>query len=110
VFDAIAERSKALIGAHSTVVVRYVHGMIELAAFTPVNPEADAVLQTFFPRLPTADDLQTEKVLRGEIAQISDAGSELRGNVMHDVARARGCAAGFWCRSRMRPASLGGSA
>ena len=90
VFDAIAERSKALIGAHSTVVVRYVHGMIELAAFTPVNPEADAVLQTFFPRPPTADDLQTEKVLRGEIAQISDAGSELRGNVMHDVARARG--------------------
>jgi GAF domain-containing protein len=90
VFDAITERSKALIGAHSTVVVRYVGGIIELAAFTPVNPEADAVLKAVFPRPPTAGDPQTQKVLRGEIAQISDAESELQGNVMQDAARARG--------------------
>jgi PAS domain S-box-containing protein len=92
VFDAIAERSKALIGAHSTVVVRYVEGMIELAAFTPVSPEADAVLQAMFgvPRPPTAGDPQTEQVLRGEIARITDAESELLLPLWKDVARARG--------------------
>ncbi len=87
VFDAIAERSKALIGAHSTTVVRYIGGMIELAAFTPVSPDADAALLTLFPRRPTAEH---DVVLRGEIARIHDAESELRGNVMLDAARARG--------------------
>jgi signal transduction histidine kinase len=87
VFDAIAERSKALIGAHSTTVVRYIGGMIELAAFTPVSPDADAALLTLFPRRPTAEH---DVVLRGEIARIHDAESELQGNVMLDTARARG--------------------
>jgi len=87
VFDAIAERSKALIGAHSTTVVRYVGGMIELAAFTPVSPDADAALLTLFPRRPTAEH---DVVLRGEIARIHDAEAELQGNVMLDAARARG--------------------
>jgi GAF domain-containing protein len=87
VFDAIAERSKALIGAHSTTVVRYIGGMIELAAFTPVSPDADAALLGLFPRHPTAEH---DVVLRGEIARIHDAESELQGNVMLDAARARG--------------------
>ena len=92
VFDAIAERSKALIGAHSTVVVRYVEGMIELAAFTPVSPEADAAIRAMFgvPRPPTTGDPQTEQVLRGEIARIFDAESELQSNAMLGAARARG--------------------
>ena len=87
VFDTIAERSKALIGAHSTTVVRYIGGMIELAAFTLVSPDADAALLTLFPRRPTAEH---DVVLRGEIARIHDAESELQGNVMLDAARARG--------------------
>jgi two-component system, NtrC family, sensor kinase len=92
VFDAIAERSKALIGAHSTVVVRYINGMIHLAAFTPVSPEADAAIRAMFdtPRPPVAGDPQTERVLRGEIARITDAEAELQGKVMLDAARARG--------------------
>jgi signal transduction histidine kinase len=90
VYDAIAERSKALIDAHSTVVVRYIDGMIQLASFTPVSPEADATVRKMFPRRPTTDDPQTEQILRGEIAQITDAESEILPPVMRDAARARG--------------------
>jgi GAF domain-containing protein len=90
VFDTIAERSKALIGAHSTTVVRYIGGMMELASFTPVSPEADAVLRAMFPMQPTAGDPQIEQILRGEIARIADAESELQNLAMRDMARARG--------------------
>jgi two-component system, NtrC family, sensor kinase len=90
VFDAIAERSKALIGAHSTVVVRYIDGMIQLASFTPVSPEADATVRKMFPRRPTAGD-PPEQILRGEIAQITDAESDSEiSPMMRDAARARG--------------------
>ena len=71
VFDAIAERSKELIGGHSTTVIRYVGDMIQLGSFTPTNPEADAVLRALFPR-PIADDAQTQGTRLGEIAQIVD--------------------------------------
>src|SRR5204862_6429459 len=45
VFDAIAERSKKLVGGHSTTVFRFIGDTIELAAFTRVSEEADATLQ-----------------------------------------------------------------
>src|SRR5215469_13005468 len=90
VYDAIAERSKALIGAHSAVVVRYVDGMIQLGSFTPVSPEADAAVRKMFPRRPTTGDPQTEQILRGEIAQITDAESEILSPAMRDASRARG--------------------
>ena len=87
VFDAIAERSKALIGAHATTVVRFIDGMIRLEAYTPVSPEADAALLALFPRKPT---IEHEVVIGGEIGRIHDAESELQGSAMLDVARARG--------------------
>jgi PAS domain S-box-containing protein len=87
VFDAIAERSKALIGAHSSTVIRYIDGMIELEAFTPVSPKADAALLAMFPRRPTAEH---EMVLRGEIARIVDAESDIENLEARDMARARG--------------------
>jgi two-component system NtrC family sensor kinase len=90
VFDAIAERSKALIGAHSTIVVRLVDGVMELAGFTPVNPQADAVLQSLFPRLPEDSDPQIAQILRGEIAEITDAEADHRTSTIRDAARARG--------------------
>src|SRR5437763_9880877 len=49
VFEAIATSSNRLIGGHSTTVVRLIGDMAELAAFTPVSPEADAALQAMFP-------------------------------------------------------------
>jgi len=91
VFDAIAERSKALIGAHSTTVVRYVDGMIQLASFTPISPEADATLRAMFPRPPEAGNPRVQQVLRGEIARITDAESEIEVQALRDAARARGC-------------------
>jgi signal transduction histidine kinase len=87
VFDAIAERSKALIGAHSTTVVRYIDGMIELAAFTPVSPEADAALRAMFPMQPHP---QFADVTSGEIAQVADAERDVQNVAVRDVARARG--------------------
>jgi signal transduction histidine kinase/putative methionine-R-sulfoxide reductase with GAF domain len=91
VFDAIAERSNQLIGAHSTAVVRYIGGMVELASFTRVSPEADAVLQAMFPRRPSFDDeTQFQQVLRGEVARIADAESEFGHPGMKEMARARG--------------------
>ena len=89
VFDAIAERSKELIGGHSTTVIRYVGDMIQLGSFTPTNPEADAVLRALFPR-PIADDAQTQGVGLGEIAQIVDTESESIHPEIRILARARG--------------------
>ncbi len=89
VFGAIAERSKALIGGHSTTVVRYVGGIVELASFTPVSPEADATLLALFPMRPDTEP-QFAPILRGEIALIVDAQSELQNTAMRDSARARG--------------------
>jgi two-component system NtrC family sensor kinase len=90
VFDAIAERSKALIGAHSTTVIRYIDGMMELASFTTVSPQADVALQAMFPMKPIAGDPQTEQILSGKISEIADAESEILSARMKEMARARG--------------------
>jgi signal transduction histidine kinase len=92
VFDIIAERSKELIGAHSTVVVRYIDGMIQLASFTPVSPEADEAVRNMFPRRPFGGegDPHSEQIRRGEVACISDAETELQSSMVRDLARARG--------------------
>ncbi len=51
VFDAIATSANRLIGGLSTAVFRFVDGSSHLAAFTPSNPAADAVLKASFPVL-----------------------------------------------------------
>ena len=76
VFDAIAERSNRLIGGHSTAVYRFVDQTAVLTAFTPVDPEADAVLRSMFPR-PLSGFPQFELVSHGEIKQVADV--EIRG-------------------------------
>src|SRR5690349_12846656 len=90
VFDAIAERSKALIGAHATTVTRYVDGMFELAAFTSVSPEADAVLRRSYPRRPIRGGPAEQIILRGEVAQIVDIEVGPQDPSMRANARARG--------------------
>src|SRR6266536_1631440 len=49
VFDAIAHSANRLIGGFSAAVFRYLDEKIHLAAFTPTDPEGDAVLQSSFP-------------------------------------------------------------
>jgi GAF domain-containing protein len=76
VFEAIAERSNRLVGAHSTAVYRVINEVVELVAFTRVSPEADEVLQPAFPR-PLADYPMFELVRGGEVIQIPDTESAL---------------------------------
>jgi signal transduction histidine kinase/putative methionine-R-sulfoxide reductase with GAF domain len=71
VFDAIAQRSNELIGGHSTAVYRFVEGIVHLAAFTPVNPEADVILQNSFPK-PVSELAPFALVHRGETVHQPD--------------------------------------
>ena len=50
VFEAIVANANRLIGGFSTAVYRFVDGMCHLAAFTPINPAADEMLKSRFPR------------------------------------------------------------
>ena len=88
VFAAIAASSNQLLGGFSTAVFRFIDDMAHLAAFTPTNPAADAVLQSTFPR-GVADFTPFALALRGEVTQIPDieitAEPEIR-----EIARARG--------------------
>jgi len=87
VFQAIADQSNRLVGALSTTVFRLVDGMLDLRAFTPTTPEADAKLQAMFPA-PLSTFSWGEAIAKGEIYRVIDVEQEperLRG-----VARARG--------------------
>jgi two-component system NtrC family sensor kinase len=91
VFEAIAERSKRLVGGHSTAVYRFIENTIYLAAFTRVSPEADDVLQRTFPR-PLADYPFIDLIRGGDVTQIPDTES-YAGAMSADVqkvAHARG--------------------
>jgi signal transduction histidine kinase len=50
VFETIVASCKRLLNARSASVVRLVDGGLQLAAFTPTDPEADAELVRFYPR------------------------------------------------------------
>jgi PAS domain S-box-containing protein len=90
VFEAIAERSNRLIGAHSTAIFRIIGDIAELAAFTSVSPEADAALRASFPRPVTAYPL-FELVRDGQPLEIPDSESELGARAgARDIGRARG--------------------
>ena len=89
VFDAIAERSNELMNGHATTVFRFNGEIAELAAFTSVSPEADAVLRAAFPRpLSTLRDF--EEVSRGKIAETIDAAADTEPETSKNIARARG--------------------
>jgi len=89
VFDAIAERSKELIGGHSTTVFRFVGDMVELVGATSVDAEADAVLRATFP-MPLSRMSSIDRVLRGETAEIVDAMADSEPDSSRQVALARG--------------------
>jgi two-component system, NtrC family, sensor kinase len=71
VFAAIADRSNQLVGGHSTTVFRFNNDQVEIAAFTPISPEADLALQTAFPRS-FAEYPLWELLRTGQITQIED--------------------------------------
>ncbi len=88
VFEAIAASANRLLGGFSTAVSRFIDGMVHLAAFTPVNPTADAALRSTFPA-PTAVLPAFVLAARGEPAQIADT-EALADERLLEIARARG--------------------
>ncbi|MGY4235518.1 two-component system NtrC family sensor kinase [Bradyrhizobium sp. USDA 4449] len=86
VFDAIAANANRLIDGFSTAVLRYIDGAAHLAAFTPVDPEGDRVLQASFP-VPFAQFPAYELTANGDSAQVPDTELE---PATRDIARARG--------------------
>jgi GAF domain-containing protein len=90
VFDAIAHRSNRLVNGLSTAVYRLVGDMVHLMSFTPVNPSADAALQTAFPA-PLSQLRWKEEIDPAEIAVVEDAELEFATRpVAQKLARLRG--------------------
>ena len=90
VFDAIAMRSTQLVGGHSATVSMFVGERVDLGAFTPVSPGADAALKALYPRR-LADYPLFELVRGGEVAQVFDLETESRvPAAAKATARARG--------------------
>ena len=87
VFDAIAARSKRLVNALSTAVHHIVDGVMHLAAFTPISPEADATLQAMFPA-PLSNFSWAESIRRGQIYRVTDTENERE--ELRNLARKRG--------------------
>ncbi len=89
VFDAIAKRSNELMNGHATTVFRFLGETAELAAFTSISPDADAVLRAAFPR-PLSSLRDFDKVSRGQIAETVDATADTEPETDRNIARARG--------------------
>jgi two-component system, NtrC family, sensor kinase len=88
VFEAIATSSKQLLGGFSATVFRFVDGVVNLAAYTPISPTADKVLKVAFPR-PTANLPFFELAKRGEVVQEADSETNPDAG-LRELARARG--------------------
>lgn len=87
VFEAIAERSKSLVDALSTTVFTLADGLMHLQAFSPTNPEADALLQSMFPASLSSFSW-SESILKREIFRVED--TELESTELREIARRRG--------------------
>jgi PAS domain S-box-containing protein len=91
VFDAIAERSNALIGGRSTAVYRLADDKLHLMSLTSISAEADAALKALFPRPLSGAAGFEEAVRTREVYRVTDAERELAGNPNHlAMARLRG--------------------
>ena len=88
VFEAIVANADRLIGGFLTAVYRFVGGMCHLAAFTPVNPAADEILKSRFPR-PIAGIWHFERAQAGETVEIPDTEIQPRLAVDGNSAGAR---------------------
>ncbi len=86
-FDAIAESANRLLGGLTTAVWRFEGKFAHLAAFTSINPEADAALKAFSP-LRIADFAELAPVVDGRVTQQPTI--ETMSPAVHEVARRRG--------------------
>ncbi|WP_246175436.1 GAF domain-containing sensor histidine kinase [Bradyrhizobium paxllaeri] len=89
VFEAIAASAKALLGAFSTTVLRFIGDELHLVAYTPTDPKADEVLQSSFPR-PLAEFPTFALVRNGETIQFPDTEADHVPTANKELARLRG--------------------
>ena len=90
VFEAIAVRANKLVEGYATTVLRVDGDTVDLAAFTPVNKQADAAIRAIFPMRITGHPI-FEATQRGEVTEIHDTESEIYANLpIRNLARARG--------------------
>ena len=72
VFDMIAERAMRLCGALHSGVMRFDGRLLEVAAYTPVNPAFDGALRRTFPMAPGPGTAGARAVLARAVVQIPD--------------------------------------
>jgi signal transduction histidine kinase len=89
VFEAIAERSRRLVGGLSTSVSMIVDDMFHLMALTPISAEADAALKALFPA-PLSMLPSIELILRGETVRVVDIEDPNAPPDIREMARLRG--------------------
>jgi len=90
VFDAIAERSKRLMGGFSSMVLRIFGGMAHLAAFTSTGETGDAAVKAMYPR-PTSDIFVFDSLRDGEVVQVEDVETSSQTPArIKELARLRG--------------------
>jgi GAF domain-containing protein len=104
VFDAIVASANRLIGGYATAVFRFIDGYGHLAAFTPINPDADEKLKAVFPQR-IADVPMLRPAQAGEVLQIDD--TEKSHERLRDIARARGFRSILYVPLKSKETSIG---
>jgi GAF domain-containing protein len=89
VFEAIAVSAKHLLGGFSATVLHFIGDELHLAAFTPIDPEADEGLQASFPRR-VAEFPIFQLVRDGVTIQFPDTEAENVPAMNRDLGRLRG--------------------
>ena len=104
VFEAIVASANRLIGGYTTAVFRFIDGYGHLAAFTPINPDADEKLKAAFPQR-SADVPIFRPAQAGEVLQIDD--TEKSHERLRDIARARGFRSVLYVPLKSKETSIG---
>src|SRR6476469_4671421 len=104
VFEAMVASANRLIGGSSKAVFRFIDGYGHLAAFTPINPDADEKLKAAFPQR-IADVPMLRPAQAGEVLQI-DA-TEKSHERLRDIARARGFRSVLYVPLKSKETSIG---
>ena len=104
VFEAMVASANRLIGGYATAVIRFIDGYGHLAAFTPINPDADEKLKAAFPqRIANVPMLRPAQA--GEVLQIVD--TEKSHERLRDIARARGFRSVLYVPLKSKETSIG---
>ena len=105
VFDAIANRSKQLIGGFSCTVFRLIDGIVHLVAYTSVSAAADEVLKASFPR-PVGEMSLFDMAKGQDVFEEPDAEDNPDAR-LRELARARGFRSTLFARLMNKGTPIG---